>query len=302
MDGYNTLTRPDISPDQNQAAFGGYEDGEVQVWSIAENKRLFSLQGHTGFVTSVAYAPDGKQIASASLDGTVRIWDAVNGAPIRTLTGHTGPVRAVQFSPDGAQLASLGDDATLRLWDAQDGRSIKTLSTQTGNWLANSITFTPDGQKILLAYGCPFYGMCQTDPAGDLRQLELNTGQVKTLIPYGVFAVTFSTDQSAFAIDGAQQRQSGQGNGDEFKAQRSYRSPLGNGVMQGAAISPDGQLFFSGNGFGLHVWNVTTDEMIALCKGINLPYGEIEVTPDQKLVFITGPDGLISLWGVPIPQ
>ncbi|WP_322507055.1 WD40 repeat domain-containing protein [Anaerolinea sp.] len=300
VDGYNTISHPAISPDQSQVAFGGYEDGQVQVWSVVENKPLFNLLGHTGFVTSLAYAPDGKQLASASLDGTVRIWNSENGSPIRTLTGHSGPVRVVQFSPDGTQLASLGDDSTLRLWDTRDGQLRKMLDTQSGNRLSNSITYTLDGQRVLLTYGCPYYQACQMDAAGDLRQVDLTTGQVTALIPYGVFTVSFSNDQAVFALDGAQQRQSGQRNGEQYLTQGFYRSPIGNGVMQGAAISSDGQLFFSGNAFGLHVWDVKSGEMIALCKGLRLPYGEIQVTPDQKLIIIASPDGLVSLWGIPL--
>ncbi len=299
IDGYNTLSHPDLSPDHRKVAFGGYEDGQVQVRSVAEDRLLFTLLGHTGLVTSVAFTPDGKQIASASLDGTVRIWNAEDGAPIRTLPSQTGPVRAVQFSPDGAQLVSTGDDGSLRLWNAVNGQLLETLATQTDNWLVNSITFTPDGQNVLLAYGCAFYSSCQFDSTGDLRQMNLVNGQVKTLIPYGVFSITLSADQSVFAIEGAEQRQSGQRNGEQYMIQRAYLSPLGNGALVGAAISPDGQLFFSGNAFGLHVWNAASGEMLTLCKGTPLSYGEIRITPDQTLVFIAGPDGMASLWGIP---
>jgi WD40 repeat protein len=109
-----------------------------------------------------------------------------------------------------------------------------------------------------------------------------------------------STDQTKFAIEGAQTIQSGDATGGQFSLHRTYTSPLGNGGLSGAGISPDGQLFFSGNAFGLHVWNVVSGEMIALCKGIELPYGKMKVTPDQKLVFIASPDGLINLWRIPV--
>ena len=38
---------------------------------------LAELQGHTSYVYSVAFSPDGAQIVSGSGDFTVRIWDTL---------------------------------------------------------------------------------------------------------------------------------------------------------------------------------------------------------------------------------
>ena len=65
---------------------------------------IFSLKGHTGYVVSVAFSPDGKRILTGSDDKTARVWDAENGQEILSLKRHTASVNSVAFSPDGKRI------------------------------------------------------------------------------------------------------------------------------------------------------------------------------------------------------
>ena len=72
--------------------------------------------GHTDWVTSVAFSPDGLTLASGSQDKTIMLWNVATGELKATLGGHTEPVKSVAFSPDGLTLASGSDDGTIKLW------------------------------------------------------------------------------------------------------------------------------------------------------------------------------------------
>ncbi len=72
----------------------------------------------------MAFAPDGRTLATGSDDQSVILWDVRDPArPQRigpALTGHTDAVYSVAFAPDGHTLATGSDDSSVILWDVRD--------------------------------------------------------------------------------------------------------------------------------------------------------------------------------------
>jgi WD40 repeat protein len=50
----------------------------VRVWDAESGACVATFKGKSGDVTSVAFSPDGRNIASGSLGGKIKIWDVSN--------------------------------------------------------------------------------------------------------------------------------------------------------------------------------------------------------------------------------
>jgi len=169
-----------FSPAGDQAASAS-QDGRVVLWRLPTAKDLaasdraqlprLQSQGvfaeHAGPVRAVAFAPNGRQVASAGDDKVIRLWapDDVKRvslkeqleerlasgsdapSPHTRLAAHTGAVRTIAYSADGAWLMSGGQDNTLRLWNATEGVLAKTLRGHGSRVMA--CAFSPDGQQAI---------------------------------------------------------------------------------------------------------------------------------------------------------
>ncbi|KAH8803728.1 putative WD-repeat protein [Hyaloscypha sp. PMI_1271] len=156
-----------FSPDGKQIVSGssvsrgpGREEWIVRLWDVATGAALQTLEGcRTGWISSVAFSPDGKQIVSAfdnpgSRDQTVRLWDTATGAALQTLEGHASSVSSVDFSPDGKLLPFL---QISNHWIVQDNANILWLppdyrETCSATWDKHLIIGHPSGRLSFFCF------------------------------------------------------------------------------------------------------------------------------------------------------
>ena len=125
-------------------------DGTIRIWDPNERTELGRLEGHTDWVRSVGWSPDGTRLVSGSNDGTIRVWDPDERTELGRLEGHTDWVRSVGWSPDGTRLVSGSDDGTIRAWDAQTNEEVwrMVLLPPARDGVTQSAGFDGDGNLL----------------------------------------------------------------------------------------------------------------------------------------------------------
>ncbi|MEG4804114.1 NB-ARC domain-containing protein [Microcoleus sp. ARI1-B5] len=281
-----------------------------------------TLQGHSNWVRSIQFSPDGTLLASASDDQTVKLWDAHTGKLWKTLLGHTNWVWSVAFSPGiaGAAggvmltaeleprespqkcaiLASGSYDSSVRLWNGQSGKLLKTLQGHT-NWVL-CIKFSPDG--TILASGSDDSSVKLWDVCTGRGAYTLpgHTGWVRCVdfSPDGKLLASSSDDRTIKLWD-VDRCESGS---DEYRADRLsgsiWKTLEGhtNGVWS-VAFSPDGTLLASGSvDRTVKLWNVRTGAIVRTLEGHSNWVRCVAFSPDGTLLASASYDSSVKLWDV----
>ena len=144
----------------------------TKVWNV-EKKAV--LKGHTERVTSVAFSPTDRFLASASADRTAILWD-LEGSQIRKFEGHLDRLARLAFHPSGAYLGTASFDKTWRLWDVNTG--IELLLQEGHSRSVYGIAFQGDGA---LAASCGLDALARVWDLRTGRSILALEGHVKAV-------------------------------------------------------------------------------------------------------------------------
>lgn len=106
------------SPTGPQTLAAGFRDGTVRLFDTGTGQTTVTLQHGNNGVSSIAWSPDGKRLASGGPDDTVKLWDATSGREVKAFK-HEQVVDSVSWSPDGAQLAVACETNEVWVWDTR---------------------------------------------------------------------------------------------------------------------------------------------------------------------------------------
>jgi WD40 repeat protein len=86
----------------------------AHVWGSETGNLVATLSGHTLWVMTAAFSPDGHQVVTASADRTARTWDSETGQQLMVLKAGDG-LQSALFSTDGQRILTASQDGTLQI-------------------------------------------------------------------------------------------------------------------------------------------------------------------------------------------
>ena len=266
------------------------ESATSPAGSGVQGAPLPSLEGHTAPVLSVAFAAEGRTLASVSNDGAVVLWQTSDGTRQNTLAASGQVVTNVALAANGELLASAVEGGSLLLHRTSDGALLQVLQTSTA--AVTSIAFAPDGATLASATKNEKLRLWRLSDGPPTAVPEQSTKEVTSLAfaAEGQMLAAASTDRTVRLWQVSEGR---------VGVVRTLAGPVGN--VTSLALTRDGNtLATAGDDRIIRLWRVSNGSLLATLEGD--PHTDrvtsLAFTQQGDLLASGSADDTVKLWRV----
>lgn len=259
----------------------------IPLATDAEDKpALLTYSGHTSYVWSVAWSPDGRALASASDDQTVHVISALQGTLLATpYNRHTDSVYSVAWSPDSKRLASASADQRLETWDAPDGYYPRDFRASSWIW---SVAWSPDGRYLASGGGDNLVTIWDASKGGSTLVYKGHKGNINALAwsPDGRSIASASSDHTTQIWSVA--------DGKLVRMHVAYPMAV---TMRSVAWSPDGKrIAVACDNQTVQVWDAFTGDHHYVYQGHTDLVYSVAWSLDGRYLASAGDDRVVQVW------
>ena len=252
----------------------------------ANARMLPPLAGLPVTGSSVAFSPNGQQVAAGYFNNALRVWTLADGKTIDA-TAHKGGITAVRFNPAGDQIATAGMDNAVLIWaNPPAAMPVKTLAGHT-RWVRD-LAYTTDGTRIVTASDDRSVRVWNVADGKVLHILSGHTDWIMSLAVRadGRYAASASYDQTIRVWD--------LDRGVEAK-QFSTKGQLVTDLVWTA----DGMTLVSvGLDRTVRVWNPVDGQQLKELPGHTDQLHCLAVHPAGQVLATAGADRVVQLWNI----
>ena len=289
----------DSGPIEQQASqnqpLSDVSDLSMSTDSAQDARLRATLKGHTDFVTSVAFSPNGQKLASGSWDDTIRLWNPRTAEHLRTLIGHTNDVTSVAFHPAGTWLASGSLDTMIGVWEVTHGETESWFYFGKGGFVTSVAYLSTGGQR--LAWGSEDNVVRVTFRGNGFPDWGANFINVEHT--HDVSCVDYSPDGRTLASGSWDNTIILWNSPDDYLVTLTGHTDF----VASVAFSPNGKTLASGSWDNtIRLWDVASRESIAILEGHTDRVLAVAFSPDGRTLASGSDDQICRLWDVATEQ
>jgi WD40 repeat protein len=325
----DAITSLAVTPDGTLAGFGTAiadqivdRDYQAKIYLINPSNTqtdlgtsafLDVLDGHQGMVTSLAFSPDGKILASSGYDRFIKFWDVGRGALLGQVSIADTP-NALTFSADGTKLA-VASNLEVTIVDPVSQQIIASVQEAGGD----SLAFSPDGShvyanspgsikiidptasRVTLTFPDPFVLVPTVSlaPDGSVAGVTYETPETVegfALSPDGSQIITYTMDRSVEVDSGAENVRLATWDAKTGKYVSEVK--FSGDLIQTIRFSPNGNLLAMGNRSEIWIWDTTNWQVKKKLVGHAGEIVDAAFASQGTTLLSASRDGTIRVWSL----